>query len=95
MSAYVIYEATITDVAQYELYKAAATAAVNAAGARYLARGGDTESFEGEAPARVAILEFADIAAARAWYHSEQYSAARTLREGACHARMFVVDGTP
>jgi uncharacterized protein (DUF1330 family) len=41
------------------------------------------------------ILEFADIAAARAWYDGEQYSEARTLRERACDARMFVVDGTP
>jgi uncharacterized protein (DUF1330 family) len=95
MTAYVIYEATITDAAQYELYKTAAAAAVKAAGGRYIARGGDSESFEGAAPARVVILEFADIAAASAWYHSEQYSEARTLRERACDARMFVVDGAP
>jgi len=95
MTAYVIYEATINDLAQYELYKAAAAPSVAAAGGRYITRGGDIESFEGAAPARVVILEFADITAASAWYHSEQYSEARTLRERACDARMFVVDGTP
>ena len=94
MTAYVIYEATITDLAQYELYKAAAAPSVTAAGGRYIARGGDVESFEGAAPARVVVLEFPDLAAATAWYRSEAYAEARVLRERACDARVFVVDGT-
>ena len=95
MSAYVVVEVVITDVEQYERYKAAAAPSVAAAGGRYLARGGEVESFEGGAPARVVVLEFPTLDAARAWYHGEQYSAARALREAACDARMFVVDGMP
>jgi uncharacterized protein (DUF1330 family) len=95
MSAYVIYEAVITDAAQYERYRAAAGATVAAAGGRYIARGGEVESFEGATPARVVIVEFSDLATATAWYRSEQYTEARALRERACDARMFVVDGTP
>jgi uncharacterized protein (DUF1330 family) len=95
MTAYVIYEAMITDTAQYELYKTAAAASVTAAGGRYIARGGEVESFEGATPARVVIVEFPDLATATAWYRSEQYIEARALRERACDARMFVVDGTP
>lgn len=94
MTAYVIYEAVITDAAQYEVYKQAAAASVTAAGGRYVARGGEVESFEGAAPARVAILEFPDFAAATAWYRGEQYTEARVLRERACDARMYVVDGS-
>jgi uncharacterized protein (DUF1330 family) len=95
VSAYVVVEVVITDVEQYERYKAAAAPSVAAAGGRYLARGGEVESFEGGAPARVVVLEFPTLDAARAWYHGEQYSAARALREAACDARMFVVDGMP
>ena len=95
MTAYVVYEAVITDAEQYERYKAAAAASVAAAGGRYIARGGAVESFEGAAPARVVILEFPDLATATSWYRSEQYTEARTLRERACDARMFVVDGMP
>jgi uncharacterized protein (DUF1330 family) len=95
MSAYVIYEAVITDPEQYERYKTQAAASVEAAGGRYLARGGEVESFEGDAPARVVVLEFPTFAAASAWYRGEQYTAARALREAACDARMFVVDGMP
>jgi uncharacterized protein (DUF1330 family) len=95
VTAYVVYEATITDAAEYERYKAAAAPSVIAAGGRYLARGGEVESFEGAHPSRVVLLEFPDFATAIAWYHSDQYAEARELRERACDARVFVVDGTP
>jgi uncharacterized protein (DUF1330 family) len=93
MTAYVIYEAVVTDPEQYEHYKARAAVSVKAAGGRYIARGGDVESFEGAEPARVVILEFPTLAAATAWYRSEEYTEAKVLRENACQARLFVVDG--
>jgi uncharacterized protein (DUF1330 family) len=93
MSAYVVYEAVITDAEQYERYKALAAPSVAAAGGRYLVRGGEVETFEGATPARVVVLEFPTLAAAREWYRGEQYTAARALRDAACEARMFVVDG--
>lgn len=95
MTAYVVYEVVVTDAEQYERYKAAAAESVAAAGGRYIARGGEVEAFEGALPARVVLLEFPSMDAATAWYRSEQYGAARVLRESACNARMFVVDGTP
>jgi uncharacterized protein (DUF1330 family) len=93
MTAYVIYEAVVTDPEQYEHYKTRAAAAVAAAGGRYIARGGGVESFEGDEPARVVILEFPTFEAATAWYRSEDYTEAKALREAACEARLFVVDG--
>jgi len=93
MTAYVIYEAVVTDAEQYEQYKTRAPASVTAAGGRYIARGGDVESFEGAEPARVVILEFPTFDAATAWYRGEEYTAAKALREAACAARLFVVDG--
>ena len=38
MTAYVVYEAVVTDAEQYERYKTAAAASVAAAGGRYVAR---------------------------------------------------------
>jgi uncharacterized protein (DUF1330 family) len=93
MTAYVIYEAVVTDPQQYEQYKTRAAASVTAAGGRYIARGGDVESFEGAEPARVVILEFPTFDAATAWYRSDEYHEAKSLRETACRARLFVVDG--
>jgi uncharacterized protein (DUF1330 family) len=92
--AYVIYQAEVSDPARYEEYKPAAAASVSAAGGRYIVRGGAVEALEGGAlPGRTVILEFPDRQAAVAWYHGDDYTAARAIREGAAEARMYVVDG--
>jgi uncharacterized protein (DUF1330 family) len=94
MAAYVIYQGEVTDPARYEQYKGEAAATIAAAGGRYIVRGGDVEVLEGDAPSgRTVVLEFPSMQAARDWYHGEQYTAARQLREGAARARMYVVDG--
>jgi len=93
MTAYVIFEADVTDPDQYERYKAHAESSVTAASGRYIARGGTVESFEGDAPTRVVILEFPTFAGASAWYHSDDYTDAKSFRAGAARVRMFLVDG--
>jgi uncharacterized protein (DUF1330 family) len=95
MPAYVIVETDITDPERYERYKVAAAEAVAAAGGRYVARGGELDVLEGDwRPPRLVVLEFEDLAAARRWYGSERYQAARQLREGAARIRMVAVQGT-
>lgn len=94
MPVFVIVQGTVTDVQQYEQYKAAAGPTVVNAGGRYVVRGGETVSLEGgNVPERTVVLQFDDRAAALAWYHSHEYQAARTLREHAAELRMYVVDG--
>jgi uncharacterized protein (DUF1330 family) len=92
MTAYVIYEAHVSDADRFERYKAAAAPTVAAAGGRYVTRGGQTTSFEGAPPARVVVLEFPTLEAAERWYHSEEYQRATELRAEGCTARMFAVD---
>jgi uncharacterized protein (DUF1330 family) len=94
MPAYVIVETNITDPEQYERYREAAPASIAAHGGRYLVRGGELAVFEGDwNPSRVVILEFPDLETAKQWYASEEYGAARTLREGAATLRMVAVQG--
>jgi uncharacterized protein (DUF1330 family) len=94
MSAYVIYQAEVTDHEQYERYKLRAAESVGAAGGRYLARGGDVEVLEGEMPVgRTVVLEFPNVRAALDWYRGDEYTEIRPLREGAAVARAYVVDG--
>jgi uncharacterized protein (DUF1330 family) len=94
MSAYVIYQGVVTDPERYEEYKVKAAASILAAGGRYVVRGGEIEVLEGDAPAgRTVVLEFDTRQAAIDWYRSEEYTAIRSIREGAAHARMYVVDG--
>jgi uncharacterized protein (DUF1330 family) len=93
--AYVIVEMQISDPEQYTLYMAEAPAAVKAAGGEYVVRGGRSEVLEGEwQPGRLAMLKFASIEAAKGWYDSERYRAARSIRSGATSLfNMVVVEG--
>jgi uncharacterized protein (DUF1330 family) len=46
------------------------------------------------APAEGAVVvEFPDMAAARAWYHSDAYQAAKRVREQAATYRVLLVEG--
>jgi uncharacterized protein (DUF1330 family) len=92
--AYVIYQAEVLDPDRYEEYKAKAGPSIAAAGGRYLVRGGETKSLEGDAPAgRTVVAEFPTMAAALEWYSGEEYTEARKLREGAARASMYIVEG--
>ncbi len=89
-----IYQGVVSDADRYEDYKPLAAASIEAAGGRYVARGGETEALEGDAPTgRTVLIEFPTMKAAVDWYHGVDYSHARTVREGAATARMYVVDG--
>jgi uncharacterized protein (DUF1330 family) len=93
--AYVIVEMQISDPEQYKLYLAEAPATVKAAGGEYVVRGGRSEVLEGEwQPARLAMLRFPSVEAARAWYDGERYREARSIRAGATSMfNMVVVEG--
>jgi uncharacterized protein (DUF1330 family) len=94
MAAYVIVETDITDPEQYEQYKAASPAAIAAGGGRFLVRGGELTTLEGDwHPSRLVLLEFADLQAAQRWYESEVYQETRKLRAGAARFRAVAVQG--
>jgi uncharacterized protein (DUF1330 family) len=94
MPAYVIVETDVTDPEQYEQYKAASPAAIAAGGGRFLVRGGELATLEGDwHPPRLVLLEFADLTAAKRWYESETYQGVKKLREGAASFRAVAVQG--
>ena len=94
MSAYVVIEIDVHDPETYEEYKRLAPPAIAAYGGRYLARGGRTATLEGDwSPKRLVILEFPSLERAQAWWASEEYAAAKALRQKASSARMVAVEG--
>lgn len=90
---YVIARVDVTDPEAYARYAAAATKAIADHGGRALARGGRYEALEGAARARNVVLEFESYDAARRYFHSEQYQAARALRQGAAEIELVLVEG--
>ena len=93
MPAYWIAHVTVTDPEAYKGYQSLAPAAFARFGARFLARGGQSEVLEGPEAARHAVIEFPDLAAARACYHSDEYRAARAARAGAAEVAVVIVEG--
>ena len=93
-SAYVIADVTVTDADKMAKYREWSTKAMQEHGAEVLVRGGEFEVLEGPwTPSRLVLLKFPSRDAAKAFYTSQTYSHARTLREGAGVMRMVVVEG--
>jgi uncharacterized protein (DUF1330 family) len=90
---YVISRVDVSDPQAYAKYAEAATKVIAAHGGRPLARGGKFETLEGSARKRNVVLEFDSYEAARAYYYSAEYQAAKALREGAADMDMVLVEG--
>lgn len=90
---YWIARVDVTDPSGYQRYVAANAAAFRKYGARFVVRGGQFEALEGTPRARNIVLEFADYATALACYRSEEYQAAKALREGCGVADLIVIEG--
>jgi uncharacterized protein (DUF1330 family) len=94
MSAYFVVELETTNAAGMEPYRAAVPATIAQYGGRYLTRGGATELIEGgPEPKRIVILEFADTAAVKRWYHSPEYQKILPIRLANSSSRAFIVEG--
>ncbi|WP_374632520.1 DUF1330 domain-containing protein [Paracoccus sp. (in: a-proteobacteria)] len=92
--AYWIARVTVTDPDAYAGYQALAPQAFAKYGAKFLARGGRALTCEGPEWQRHVVIEFESLDAARDCYDSPEYRAARQKRAGACHAEIFIVEGT-
>ena len=94
MTAYVIVDIDVHDPIGYEEYKKLAPAAVELYGGKYIARGGRTETLEGEwSPTRLVILQFETIEQAKTWLNSPEYSEARKMRQATTISNMVVIEG--
>jgi uncharacterized protein (DUF1330 family) len=95
MPAYAI--AVVSDARDPEAlveYRRRNTPTVEAHGGRFLVRGGAVEVLEGAwSPLRVVVMEFPDMAAARAWYASDEYQAIAPIRQGASDTDIILVEG--
>ena len=94
MTAYIIADVTVTDVEKMANYREWSTKAMQEHGAQVLVRGGAFEVLEGPwTPSRLVLLAFESMDKAKAFYNSQTYTHARSLREGAGVMRMVVVEG--
>ncbi len=94
MTAYVLASVEVTNPEQYEQYKLLSGPAVEAGGGKFIVRGGAIDVLEGQwARSRLVIIEFPSASAAKKFYDSEKYRAARQARAGAADFNMIIVEG--
>ena len=95
MPAYIISEVSeVVDPAAMEKYRALAEVTIKQYGGRYLVRGGEWESLEGEwALERTIVVEFPSWERAKAWYRSPEYATALELSRVALKRKMMMVNG--
>ncbi len=95
MPAYLIVDTDIHDAAAYDRYKALARPIVEKHGGEYLARGGALEIVEDAlwSPARLVVIRFPDMAAARALFEDPDYARVKAIRHGAARSTVAIIDG--
>ena len=94
MSAYIVAEINVVDLAAYNTYRALNTPIVEAFGGRFLVRTTDIEELEGKwHPERLVIIEFPSEETAKRWWSSDDYRAAKQIRQQATLTKMIVVRG--
>ncbi|MDF2997601.1 MAG: hypothetical protein K0R27_3238 [Xanthobacteraceae bacterium] len=94
MSAYAIFDVDIHDATKYADFMAQVKPALEAAGGRYLARGGTHRVYEGDwTPRRIVLMEFPSVAAFENFYYGPVYAGLKALRDDCSSARLVSVEG--
>jgi uncharacterized protein (DUF1330 family) len=95
MPAYMIaLNRSVHDRQNLEAYWRAAGPTFEGRGAKFLSIYTPLTSLELMRPLEgVVLIEFPDVAAAKAWYESPAYQEAKRHREGAADTEFFIIDG--
>ncbi|WP_024575531.1 MULTISPECIES: DUF1330 domain-containing protein [unclassified Afipia] len=94
MPAYVIFDVEIRDGERYQSFMSQVKPALEAAGGRYLARGGAHKVHEGDwNPRRIVILKFPSVAAFESFYEGPVYQGLKHIRDECSSARLVSVEG--
>lgn len=93
MPAFVIVEIDISDPEKYNAYKELTPATISAYGGKFVLRGNPVTVLEGEwNHERLVMLKFPTKEKAEAWYNSEGYQHAKSVREGAAKANFLLTE---
>jgi uncharacterized protein (DUF1330 family) len=93
---YFIAEVEVTDPATMQKYGEKVAGTLAPFNHRYLVRGRNIQTLEGEAPkGGIVEIEFDSVEKARAWFDSPAYAAIKPIRQSAAKSRIFIVEGLP
>ncbi|SDY39098.1 DUF1330 domain-containing protein [Citreimonas salinaria] len=91
---YIIGHITVHDPQAYREYIERDTPLLQSYGAKFLVRGGQSETPEGETQERHVVIEFPDYETARRAYHDPEYQEIAEIRRRTATSTIILVEGT-
>ena len=94
MAAYIIARVEVTDWERYREYTKATPEAIARYGGKFVVRGGEIITLEGEPEnRRLVVIEFPTLERAKEFYNSPEYTKVKALRAGAAVGQFLAVQG--
>ncbi len=90
---YIIGHITVNDPEAYKEYVTQDTPILRAHGARFLVRGGQSETPEGDGGGRHIVFEFDSYEAAKAAYYDPEYQRISEIRKRTATSTIILVEG--
>jgi len=90
---YVVANIRVKDQDRFQEFSGMAGPAIKKYGGRVLARGPDADRLEGDVSGVVMMIEFESKKAANIFYHSEEYQAAKAVREECSDTDFMIIEG--
>lgn len=90
---YIIGHITVNDPEAYKEYVEKDTPILKALGGRFIIRGGQSETPEGETQNRHVVIEFDDYDTAKRAYHDPEYQKVADIRRRTATSTIILVEG--
>ena len=90
---YVVANIRVEDQEKFKQFSGMAGPAIKKYGGKVLARGPDADRLEGNLSGIVMLIEFESKEAANTFYYSEEYQAAKAVREACSDTDFMIIEG--
>mgnify|MGYP000400651813 FL=1 len=90
---YVVANIRVKDQEKFQQFSGMAGPAIKKYGGKVLARGPDADRLEGNVSGIVMMIEFESKQAAETFYFSDEYQAAKAVRETCSDTDLMIIEG--
>ena len=91
---YLVANIRVKDKDKFAAFSGMAAPVIKAHGGKVLARGPGAERHEGSVEGIVMMIEFESVDTARTFYLSDEYQAAKAVRDACCETDLMIIEGT-
>ena len=90
---YLVANIRVEDQEKFSAFVGMAGPVIKAHGGKVLARGSNAERHEGDVTGIVMMIEFDSLEVARRFYFSDDYQAAKAVRDACSQADLMLIEG--